>query len=692
MNFKKFITPMFALGALCLASCSSEGPLGDGPQYEEGEGIGFMAFTIANPESGTRAVGDENNFETDTDGEIFSNGDAQEYAICPNDQANVAFFFDSSNNFYSMCTLQGAANGNGVNKDNHPANDPYAKAEKYYTYITRWRNTNANPTPTQVIVVLNANPTELNELAQGLAAKGTEALNEVLNYKFNTYTAGNYTYGVYKYADNNYFTMTNSSFLDNEGKEAIVTDITGNIQDTAEKALANPAVVYVERLLAKYQLGFGSAGYELTGNDTDFTFKPFVTGDTKVNEAAKVNYVAEYLGEGENAIEGGNIDYPRYETKEWQVYVNSWGINGLEKEGRLIKDINTGRANYFTGWNIPTYHRSYWGASPLYALSGKDNFPTQYRSTQYDPNPDANFVGSNDGKTALHYISFDDLQTRARYKYTAERTYSDQEDGNKAYGPYRYASHYLIGAQLILTGIDTDVTTKDGLKLKNLADKWYAYNFYWGSEEDYIRYAYRRMAAQVADGRSHTINLGTTPVTVGGISDGYLYADAQGTKIMVSEAADYFKTAPAQLIHGDGKRVLSLKEGKTLYIRTGENTYTALNENQVLAMIYNFTDAVRHYNGGAMYYAIPVQHMQGKSNSANKVTIDKDATESYPFGQFATVRNHWYRLTVNTIGSIGTPVDDPEQPIIPDPEDEYHVALEIVVLPWHLIDNGSVGL
>ena len=61
-------------------------------------------------------------------------------------------------------------------------------------------------------------------------------------------------------------------------------------------------------------------------------------------------------------------------------------------------------------------------------------------------------------------------------------------------------------------------------------------------------------------------------------------------------------------------------------------------------------------------------------------------------GDFGVVRNHWYRLNVRTIANVGIPVDDPDQPIIPDPEDDYYVAFEIVVLPWHIIDMGEIDL
>ena len=682
---KNVLSLLLAMGALTLsmASCSNDEPAGNTPE-QDGIGIGYMAFTISSDQQGTRAVEVEVDKEA-ASGEIYNNGDVNEFAICPNNKANAAFFFDDLGNFYSMSNLQ-AFNDTGLDHGNH---NNYA--EKYYTYITRWRNTNANPVPTKAIVVLNANPDELNALAESLVAAGAEAVNIVRNRIYNTFdNSGNYVYGVYEYANEQYFTMSNSAFLDDSSADQTVTDITGCICETAEQALKTPATVYVERLLAKYQLYFGSALTELTGAE-GYTFTP-TTPDGE--EVAMLNFVASYTGEDQTSL-----DYPTYTPKKWSVYIVNWGINGLEKKGRLIKNI-AGNSGYFEGWNAYAYHRSFWGESPEYETA--DGFTTQYRPTIYDVDAtkyaDTYFGNSNysagdvDQKNTLHYVSFNDLKTRARYKYTAERTYNAPA-GLTGYGPYRYASHYLIGAQLILDGVDTDLTTKNASnQLTGVTDKYYAYNFYWATAGDYIRYAYRRMATQVADGRTHTITLNNKTVTIAGVSDGYLYAKKENEdayeRIEVKDAANYFELQPAQVIHGDGK--VALKATKTLYIKTGNNTYAELSEDQTTNMIYYFSEPAKHFAKGAMYYAVPVQHKLGKSKGT-MAEINKDSGR-YVVGNFGTVRNHWYRLTISTIGSVGSPVDNPDQPIIPDPEDEYYVALEIVILPWHVIDNGSVDL
>lgn len=699
MNLKiKSLSWLLPAAAMCLTACSSQEP-GDGPNYgNDGEGIGYLSFTI---QSQTRSSRADNDMPGDVPvgNEVFNNGDTQEYAICPNMASNAALFFDAAGNFYGMTQLQpySASLTPDTNHGSHDDNYP----ETYYTYVTRWANTSAGK-PTQVIVMLNAKPNELKELAESLLTQGTNALTTASNKQYKAYdAAGNYVYGVYKYDEKNYFTMTNSSFVDDANTDATITQIDpSQVCATAEQALANPITVYVERLLAKYQLSYG------TGDIAGQFINP-VKAEGASDNSIKVNYVASYPGTDTN------LDYPSYQTISWQAYIANWGINGLENNARLLKNISTG--NYFTDWNAALYHRSYWGESPDYAK--ETGFTTQYRNESYDPalesyNPGAiagmpEYFGNADYDVndetkqlnTLHYVSFNDLKNRGQYKYTAERTYTP-EAGRKGYGPYRYGSHYLIGAQLIFPSIDTDLTTQNASnQLENVSDKYYAYNFYWATAEDYIRYAYRRMATQVADGREHAMKINNVGTSLKGVSDGYLYVEKNGAKVRleVADAAEYFGLVSAQVVHGDGKQVLALKANKKLYLKTVESTPTSaaefkeLTADEVTGMIYTFSEPVKHFAKGAMYYAVPVQHNLGKFAATNTVDVTKDM-DPQPIGQFGTVRNHWYRLTVSAINNIGIPVDNPDQPIIPDPEDEYYIAVEIVVIPWNVIDNGSVGL
>lgn len=95
---------------------------------------------------------------------------------------------------------------------------------------------------------------------------------------------------------------------------------------------------------------------------------------------------------------------------------------------------------------------------------------------------------------------------------------------------------------------------------------------------------------------------------------------------------------------------------------------------------------IRLWTKGACYYVINIQH-----------TIDNKGIPVY-----GVVRNHSYRVNVNSITGLGTPggYDDPkdpenptpdpgdhDDPENPDPEVESFVAAKVEVLNWHIIEN-----
>lgn len=678
---------------------------------EEGEGAGYMAFTIST-ETLTRAA-DSPNWPgdwTDDDDETFNNGEPREYALAPNTEAHAVFFFDNSGTFYGLSYLTPYDESN----DNHDFTHDDQYPEHFYTYITRWRDSKAIE-PTQALVLMNVEPNALASLNNKFTSMTLSQILQVLNTQ-----DGQKDLGIYTMNGNVYFTMSNSIFVDGDSNIVTATNIQGHVYSSREEALKNRAIVYVERMLAKHSVTFND---QTLTNDNSIILNPFEDAD---NQPAKVYYVENYSGTGESVAD---LDYPTYTEIEWRANIVNWGMNALEPEAKIFKDIETGKTQYFADWTNYTYHRSYWGLSPNYSTDDS-KFPTQYRSLVYDPENltpawGGSFVGATTGtfyegndlgnpNYCLRYISFNDMNIRAPHHYTLPRTYETKE-GLMSYGPYRYATHVLIGAQLLF-GDESELTTKgangtykdqtwsNSNALSGVADKYYAYGYFWANKESYIRFAYHRMVSDfAAQGSEVTITdiLDNTksPVTVDAI-DGVLYAIDGGNNyvaITPDKADQYFTTEQAYLTHGDGKITLrandKYEDGGIFYAYLddkGERQFARLTKGQLIDVIYRYAEEARHFTQGMMYYAIPIQHKLGKT-LGETVKIDKDATE-YALGQFGVVRNHWYRLNIKTIGNIGIPVDDPDQPIIPDPEDEYSIALEIVVLPWHVIDMGDVDL
>lgn len=85
----------------------------------------------------------------------------------------------------------------------------------------------------------------------------------------------------------------------------------------------------------------------------------------------------------------------------------------------------------------------------------------------------------------------------------------------------------------------------------------------------------------------------------------------------------------------------------------------------------------RVYTKGMCYYFVPIDH-----TSVAKA-YGYTGTKTYN----GVVRNHIYKLTLQSIQGLGTPVFDPKDVIIPDkPSDEnmYYLAAKINVLAWRL--------
>ena len=109
-------------------------------------------------------------------------------------------------------------------------------------------------------------------------------------------------------------------------------------------------------------------------------------------------------------------------------------------------------------------------------------------------------------------------------------------------------------------------------------------------------------------------------------------------------------------------------------------TYQSTLDGYLAALNTDYT-AVGTDNGDAYYY-IPVEHLAAKKDETNAVE-----------GYYGVVRNHWYKLTVNSFKKVGHLVFKPETDetqIIPDgPEDPlYYVGAKINILNWRIISQN----
>jgi hypothetical protein len=100
-----------------------------------------------------------------------------------------------------------------------------------------------------------------------------------------------------------------------------------------------------------------------------------------------------------------------------------------------------------------------------------------------------------------------------------------------------------------------------------------------------------------------------------------------------------------------------------------KNSTTPLTTAQIDAIL-NGVPKAQIWKDGKCYYYAPITHSLNNSS--------------------AVVRNHWYKVTINTIKGLGTPIYDPTvsaEPTKPEGDDEWFLDARINVLSWRLMNN-----
>lgn len=163
---------------------------------------------------------------------------------------------------------------------------------------------------------------------------------------------------------------------------------------------------------------------------------------------------------------------------------------------------------------------------------------------------------------------------------------------------------------------------------------------------------------------------------------------------------DFGGLAIGNIPNGDGQRLPWPAKGKIVICNTNHTSvfvYTGdINEpmqptvrtelryasdNDVKSLLYEWIGPVDHFSNGKMYYSHGIEQMPSRVDNS---VVDEEGRPKSLTGHFGVVRNNWYQFRLSKINSIGVPVDDIYQPIVPDratPHDQINVSVEI--LDWH---------
>ena len=717
-TLKSIKTTLVCLGALLFGACSditTEGGAPDTPV--DSSDLVYFAFSIhdvSSQEAGaTRADrfdSDNNDYEYGTQGYIFNKGLKEEKAIYKKDNyleegedefahfitdsPHRAFIFDNEGNKIGDLFLRGIIHPKSQDGTPNAIPDETPKEwDSYtilYTTVPEDKMLTMQAAADKILVVLNAGDATLNKLQD--LDKYTD-IKGVVNDRENAL--------YFEKDGTKYFTMSSSIVI--KAGDILPYNTVKELKyyDELEDAIDNASnlEMYVERLHAKYTLLFKP-------DPNKDEYKYFDSSETNAAAEAQYSAVKNLILEStdfkptettlryvSSYTRGTSVNKPgdlksKITSKNWKVNFTGWGLNALEKEEYLFKNISSG-SKYFDNWHDLAY-RNFWAEDKTY---NSGTYPDQYRTADDDleveveAGEDTNTSNQLKAGLSLEYYPYNRLNQQFIHQYSPESTfptsifskYSTVKDAYNDQAHLRAGTHIIITAQLLIDGFDDDAVynstatdAETGL-VSDVKDKYYMNDIYW-AENAYKEYVAEYLAFwMLTDENQAEEKFGK--------NDGNFYVLKSGTTDVYELAkAENFQIVSAKIKGGDGMVWVKPVEGTTLYLynenaESESDKYKEITENQFKTLAFDHTEYfAKHYKGGRMYYPVPVRH----NINGNSLT--------YKTGDFGSVRNHWYYFTVEKILTPGAPVDVPDQPIIPNNEPTTNgLGVNIKVLDWNRI-------
>lgn len=326
---------MSLMASLLMAGCSQE-EIPDGGKDSNGDGNSYMTINLVSSDAvGSRA---SSGYE---DGEEFESK-----------VTNVRFYFFNGTGGAALVKLK---NGQYVNyydwtPEEQKSDKEDDDIESILSATIIINTTQEDKLPTMVAAVLN--PTITDNQSRSLS----DLKSHVADYATTELTTSGK------------FVMYNAVYAKGNTEISATPIQAGNLQDTEEKAKANPVKIYVERNVAKVSVEL-AAGFDAT------TKRLRLTSIDKTTQA-----------ESPLTIDG----------KQVYLEILGWDLTAETSEGRLIKKINP---QWGTEWVWNSTHRSFWAINSM-----TDNihnvYPHNYNniSTSFDK---ALYTNENAQKTDI---------------------------------------------------------------------------------------------------------------------------------------------------------------------------------------------------------------------------------------------------------------------------------------------------
>lgn len=667
-NYLSMAAVSMLLGS-ALAGCSSDSILNDEPQIAEKDMQLFIKVAIADPgNTSTRADDSENYF----DPKNYTDGNKEEMAI----NSVLFVFYDSKGNYI---------NSQQVGKDKFTGSEGNGSGNMETTLkiIVPVDLKEGQGMPTSVMAYVNPTPVASGSVDQsfGRALCLKRGLEQIVPSSIVPSTDGKNHTG---------FTMTNSVYYDTTfpangpviaatvPKDALFDD-----EETAKKDenTSKEITIYVERVVAKVTL---------TNTADAFTPKPATPANA--NDANNHIVIDDYT---------------------LSFVPVAWAVNNLEKETFLIKNFRSQNtdgtatteitnldyttandANHMGGlqnpsWNyyLPTQesgldqinngHRSFWAFSPTYFNGGK-----------YPETADIYGTGAN---FSLYYLRYETIESgRKGWALKYNNGFSADEciyTLENTMRPSVIADNMgRVMSSATIVGYYT--LTKNNTTIKDANDKPATFYVSRGNG-DATKYkiweAADMLTAFMGKNSVILVNNGTAE------APDYKPATDKNDFEVIHPSSDVYGNAPLASRHVTLQlKSAAVASGKYYYVNTNGVTVpiTTTNINEANFNLYsslsNEFGMIEGFNNGKAYFNVPIKHLWAKTgNDLGSATL----------GEYGVVRNHAYHIEITGIQGLGTGVEDPEDPIIPNVDKkQYYVKTKIHVQRWRLVPQQSVIL
>lgn len=336
---------------------------------------------------------------------------------------------------------------------------------------------------------------------------------------------------------------------------------------------------------------------------------------------------------GKYKIKVGKINIDAEHEKDVYAVVQGWGLADENESAELEKQIDVTSNNWTSAilgidpWTSPDYHRCFWSASVPFTPKGGTNSIVNHAFSAFT---------TPFGTTPL---------------YTCPNTptyeeYNTQKINEKPYD--NTLTKVLVAAKLVYYDDDNNSHPADICKYRGMQILG-ADNVLKQVAKDHSEY----WTEDPTNPSKHVLLAPTDLV--------YTREDLAGS------TTDGLKSYEVRPVLKAGVKVYKKKsDGSGSFETTDSNNEL----NNSLAQ-----SPVQVRKEGMTYYYTPIRHL-----AQNKTEM----------GYYGVVRNHSYRITINTISGFGTPVYDPDEiidPVIPK-DTETYLAARINVLSWRVVPSS----